>query len=329
LGQFLILTDKRVPGTIGRMARKLRIEYPGALYLVMNRGDRREPIFRDDEDRERFIFTLGEACAKTGWQVHALCLMRDHFHLVVETPQANLVAGMKWFLGSYTCWFNRRHKLFGHLFSGRYKSLIVDGSGEGYLRTVCDYVHLNPSRARLLRPKQPLRKYRWSSWPEYMKRPAQRWSCLRVDRLLGEYCVPQDNAAGRRYLEREMEGRRYVESGADYKAIRRGWCFGKPTFRKGLLKQMAGRMGAKHYGAERLQTAQEKAERIVREELRRFKWRETELRKRAKGDRWKVKLAVRLRAETTVTVKWIAQRLAMGTTGYLNDRLYRWRKGIL
>ena len=91
------------------MARKLRVEYPGAIYHVMNRGDRREPIFKDDLDRRRFLETLAEACAKTSWQVHAWCLMSNHFHLVVETPLANLVAGMKWFLGTYTSRFNRRH----------------------------------------------------------------------------------------------------------------------------------------------------------------------------------------------------------------------------
>ena len=131
------------------MPRKLRVEYPGAIYHVMNRGDRREPIFRDDADRKLFLATLGECCGKTDWQVHAWCLMLNHFHLVVETPKANLVAGMKWFLGTYTARFNRRHKLFGHLFSGRYKALVVDGSGNGYLKTVCDYVHLNPARAKL------------------------------------------------------------------------------------------------------------------------------------------------------------------------------------
>jgi REP element-mobilizing transposase RayT len=89
------------------MARKLRIEYPGAIYHGMSRGGRQEPIFRDDEDRQKFIATLGEACAKTGWQVHALWLMRNHFHLVLETPEGNLVAGMKWFLGTYTGRFNR------------------------------------------------------------------------------------------------------------------------------------------------------------------------------------------------------------------------------
>jgi hypothetical protein len=92
----------------------------------------------------------------------------------VETPKANLVAGMKWFLGTYTGRFNRRHKLFGHVFSGRYKSLIVDGSGNGYLRTVCDYVHLNPVRAKLLAAGQPLRSYRWSSYPWYLAPPGKR-----------------------------------------------------------------------------------------------------------------------------------------------------------
>ncbi len=80
------------------MARKLRVEYAGAIYHVMNRGDRRELIFMDDADRQRFIDTLGEACTKTGWQVHAYVLMPNHFHVVVETPQPNLVAGMKWLL---------------------------------------------------------------------------------------------------------------------------------------------------------------------------------------------------------------------------------------
>src|SRR5207302_10948550 len=104
--------------TIGAMARKLRVEYPGAIYHVMNRGDRREPIFKDDADRQRFVETLGQSCAKTGWQVHAYVLMPNHFHLVVETPQPNLVAGMTWLMGTYTNRFNRRHKSSGHRFSG-------------------------------------------------------------------------------------------------------------------------------------------------------------------------------------------------------------------
>ncbi len=130
-------------------------------------------------------------------------------------------------------------------------------------------------------------------------------------------------------LERRLEERRAGESGADYKAIRRGWCLGAESFRKELLAQMTERLGPEHYGAERLETDVAKAERIVRAELKRRQWSEAELATRAKGDRIKVKLAARLRAETLVTVKWIAERLQMGTTGYVNNRLYRWRQGTL
>jgi len=310
------------------MARKLRVEYPGAIYHVMNRGDRREPIFWDDSDRQQFLTTLGEACAKTGWQVHALCLMSNHFHLVLETPRANLVAGMKWFLGTYTGRFNRRHKLFGHLFSGRYKALVVDGSGSGYLKTVCDYVHLNPVRARLLRPAQALREYRWSSWPEYLKGPSRRWPWLRVERLLGEYQILKDSAAGRRRLEVALEERRAGEAGMDYRKLRRGWCLGDKVFRKELLGQMQERLGAEHYGEERAETLVEHAEGIVAQELKRRRWKEQELEQRAKGDPVKVVMAVRLRRESAVTVKWIAERLRMGTPGHVNHLLYLERQKV-
>ena len=123
---------------LGPMARKLLIQYPGASYHLMNRGDRREDIFLDDHDRAGFLATLGQGGEKTGWQVHAYCLLGNHFHLVVETPQPNLSEGMKWLLQTYTSGFKRRHRFFGHVFSGRFKALLVDGSGSGYLRTVSE-----------------------------------------------------------------------------------------------------------------------------------------------------------------------------------------------
>ena len=308
------------------MARKLRVEYPGAIYHVLNRGDRREPIFKDDADRQRFIETLGEACAKTDWQAHAYVLMPNHFHLVVETPQPNLVAGMKWLLGTYTGRFNRRHKLFGHLFSGRYKSLIVDGSGSGYLKSVCDYVHLNPARARLVAVGAPLKSFAWSSWPAYLLAPSKRPAWLRVDRLLGEWGLAKDSPAGRQRLEEVLEARRGAEEREEFKPIRRGWCLGDEAFRKELLAQMSGRLGAEHYGEERTETAEALAERIIAAELKRRRWNEAELKTRPKGDAVKVALAARLRAETTLTVGWIAERLEMGTRGHLNHLLYRRRK---
>lgn len=306
------------------MARKLRVEYPGAIYHVMNRGDRREPIFRDEEDRKRFVATLGEVCLKTGWRVHAYCLMPNHFHLVMETPQANLVAGMKWFLGVYTSRFNRRHKLFGHLFSGRYKSLIVDGSGNGYLKTVCDYVHLNPmrSRPRLVKEGQRLETYRWSSYPLYLQSPARRPAWLRVGRLFGEWALPADSAAGRREFAAQMETRRAAAGDPEFKKVRRGWCLGDKQFRKELLAQINERRGEWHYGQELQESTEARAEEIIGSELKRAGWAEKDLRSRRKGDAVKVRVAKRLRAQTTVTLKWIAQRLCMGTRGHLTHLLY-------
>ena len=307
------------------MARKLRLEYAGAIYHVMNRGDRREPIFKDDEDRQRFISTLGEACAKTGWQIHALCLMPNHFHLVMETPQPNLVAGMKWLLGTYTSRFNRRHKFFGHLFSGRYKALIVDGSGNGYLKSVCDYVHLNPARAKLLQPEQPLAAYRWSSWPDYLKNPKKRPVWLRVDRLLGEYRIPKDSVAGRKCLAETLELRRHAEDGGEFKAIRRGWFFGNDALKQELLAQATEKTGPWHYGELVQESAVAKAERIVMEELAQRHWDATILAARRKGDTEKVLIAQRLQRETTMTLAWIANRLQMGTKTHLAHLLY-WKQ---
>lgn len=288
----------------------------------MNRGDRREDIFCDDHDRQTFLKTLGEACAKTAWQVHAYCLMRNHFHLIIETPRANLVAGMKWLLGTYTARFNRRHQYFGHLFSGRYKSLIVDGSATGYLRAVCDYVHLNPARAKLLRKDGKLADYPWSSYPAYLQAPSARPPWLRVNRVLGEAGIPKDSPAGRRELARRMERRRWEQDQEMWKRIRRGWCLGDDQFRDELLAAMKGRNSDYIAGDEIKESEEHKAQRIIKEELLRLNWTARDLKTTLKGDKRKVRIAKRLRTETTMTLKWIAERLNMGTWTHVANRLY-------
>ncbi len=252
--------------------------------------------------------------------------MPNHFHLVVETPQPNLVAGIKWLLGTSTSRFNRRHKLFGHLFSGRYKSLMVDGSGSGYLKSVCDYVHLNPARAKLVAADAPLQSFAWSSWPAYLLAPSKRPAWLRVDRLLGERGIPKDSPAGRQRVAQALEERRGAEEGEEFKPIRRGWCLGEKTFRQELLAQMSERLGAEHYGEERAETDVAKAERIIATELQRRRWAEEQLRERPKGDAPKVRLAVRLRAETVQSVAWLAKRLHLGSRAYANHLLWRARR---
>src|SRR5882724_2201219 len=130
----------------------------------MARGNRREAIFRTDQDWQMFLQTLGEACTMTGWKVHAWVLMSNHYHLVIETPEANLVAGMQWLQNAYTRRFNVRHRQWGRLFGDRYKSVLVEGTGY-YYETLLDYVHLNPVRAGLIgaRRGESILDYAWSS----------------------------------------------------------------------------------------------------------------------------------------------------------------------
>jgi len=308
------------------MPRQLRREFAGAIYHVMSRGDRREKIYRTDQDRRLFLTALTEACGKTSWQIHAYCLMSNHFHLVLETPQPNLVAGMKWLLGVYTKRFNIGHKECGHLFAGRYKALHVEGNGERYLRTVGDYVHLNPARAGLLRARQPLEAFVWSSYGDYLKAPRQRPVWLRVDRLLGEKGIPKDSAAGRREFARLTEQRRREDLTQEFKPVERGWYLGSEEFRQELLAVAAGQMRPGHYGSERRETEEAHALSMVREEMRRVGWDEKALRQAGKGDSWKVRLAARLRRETTMSLKWIAQHLAMGSWTHVSNLLGAARK---
>ena len=129
------------------MGRHPRIEFDGAIYHVMSRGNRREPIFLDDDDNQMFLDALNEVCARTGWRMHAFVLMGNHYHLLIETPEGNLVDGMRWLQGTYTKRFNIRHNQWGHLFQGRYKSLLIDPGGD-YFQTVSSYIHLNPARVK-------------------------------------------------------------------------------------------------------------------------------------------------------------------------------------
>jgi putative transposase len=289
----------------------------------MSRGDRRKDIYLDDVDRQDFLKTLAEACLKTGFQVHAYCLMSNHFHLVVETPNANLVSGMRWLLSTYTIRLNHRQKLFGHVFSGRYKAVMVEGSGTGYLRTACDYVHLNPVRAKLLGSKERLLEYPWSSLMWYLAAPEHRPGWIRVDRLLGEHGIQKDTAAGREQFERRMEQRRAEESVEDeWKPLRRGWFLGSDEFKAKLLERMEGQLGEHHSGRLRHESAQAKGERIITQELKRRSWKEADLKEHPKTHADKLAIALRLRGETTLTIREIARRLHMGSWKSLNNRLY-------
>lgn len=305
------------------MPRCLRIEYEGAIYHVMNRGDRREAIVQGDEDRRLFVETMGEACLKCGWEIHAWCLMSNHFHLVVETPHGNLVTGMKWFLGTYTMRYNARHRQRGHLFSGRYKALLVDDKNYHYLRTVCDYVHLNPDRAGLITPEERLETCPWSSYGVYLMTPQKRPAWLRVDRVLGEHGIQKENRAGRLEFARRMESQRVgaEAEGGSNEGMLQGWRMGSEEFVMRMLDQLEEKTTAQHTAAPRKELMTQRAERIIAEELMKMGCSEADLPSQRKGDPRKIALAKHLRRETTMSLAWIARRLHMGQWTYLSNLL--------
>ncbi len=141
------------------MARPLRIEYPNAFYHITSRGNARNKIFLSDQDRENFLYILGAVVKRFNWLCHAYCLMDNHYHLMIETPDANLSRGMRQLNGVYTQKYNWRHSKTGHIFQGRYKSILVEK--ENYLLELCRYVVLNPVRANIV--QKPV-EWKWSSY---------------------------------------------------------------------------------------------------------------------------------------------------------------------
>src|SRR5690625_3442582 len=163
------------------MARPLRIELAGGLYHVTSRGDRREDIYADDMDREAWLEVLTQVCDRFNWCCHAYCLMSNHYHVVVETPEKNLSRGMRQLNGVYTQRFNRRHGRVGHVFQGRYKAILVDK--DSYLLELARYVVLNPVRANMV---SDVGDWPWSSYKAMTGRSkAPAW--LETDWLLGQF----------------------------------------------------------------------------------------------------------------------------------------------
>ena len=155
------------------MARQLRVEYPGAFYHVINSGNAGEAIFKSLRDREKFLEYLEEASSRFSLRIHTYCLMTNHYHLLVETPEANLSRAIQWINVSYAVYFNNKRLRRGHLFQGRFKSLLVEA--DEYLKHLSRYIHLNPVRAKIV---DSLSQYPWSSYPFFigeLKTPP--WFC--------------------------------------------------------------------------------------------------------------------------------------------------------
>jgi putative transposase len=184
------------------MARPLRIEYAGALYHVISRGNEQRRIVTDDADRRKRLEWLRRAVETYGWRLHAFALMSNHEHLFVETPQPNLSVGMQYLNGSYTGYFNRRLARCGHLFQGRFKAHLIEE--QGYFQVVSRYIHLNPVRAGVVRRPH---EYPWSSFAGYV-RPAVALDWVTYERVLRDFGPGSLAVCRRRYM-------RYVQAGVD------------------------------------------------------------------------------------------------------------------
>jgi REP element-mobilizing transposase RayT len=288
----------------------------------MCRGNRQEAIFRDDRDCAVFLDTLGEACGRCGWRIHAFVLMGNHYHLLLETPEANLVVGMKWLQGTYTQRFNARHNVWGHLFQGRYKALLVEADG-AYFTTVANYIHLNPARGRCFDLEEgQLSDYRWSSHIGYL-RPAKRPEWLTVDRVLGGLDFADDVAGRGRYRQYMRKRVFEVLHSADpqkvdgeWNKIRRGWVFGSDGFRRKMEAAVDIAMDGKRresFSGEMVNRHDEhEAERLLERGLRVCGLALEDLTNLKKGDDRKKVIAWLIRRNTSIRNEWISKRLKMG-----------------
>jgi len=187
------------------MARPLRVQFPGALYHITNRGNERKAIFKDDTDRREFLKILSQSIDTYGVVLHAFVLMNNHWHLLAQTPLGNLGEFMRHFNIAYTSYYNRRHNRVGHLYQGRYKSFLVEA--DSYLSQVSRYIHLNPVQVSGLK-KMPSAKrlhylwnYKWSSLPGYIAK-AKKVGFVEYDEVLAEY--GGDNRTGRMRYKKQL-----------------------------------------------------------------------------------------------------------------------------
>jgi putative transposase len=308
------------------MARKLRMESEGGVYHVLNRGNYRSAIFRADKTKLAFLKCLGEACEKTGWRVHAWCLMTNHYHLAVSTPQGNLVDGMRWFQGTFAVRFNQLRAERGHLFQGRYKSLLVDPLGG--VGPLCHYIHLNPVRAGLCTvPKLPA--WPWSS-VRWLLEPSLRPDWYDPTAALEHAGGLKDSPAGREnyveYLD-WLAGDEPAQKEQRFTEMSKGWVIGSPAFAKEMNQEHSEVIGQGKRLAEEMRQSQEALwQEHLDGLLRKARKTTDEAAKERKSAPWKLAVAAVMKERTTATNRWLAEALTMGNLHEVSRRVAAWQR---
>lgn len=308
------------------MARKPRIQFEGAIYHVMNRGNYRRDLFESAGAAQAFEQCLWEACEQAGWRLHAYTLMRNHYHLVVETPRANLVEGMHWLQSTFAVRFNRLRDERGHLFQSRYQAILVEPGPR--LAHVVNYVHLNPVRAGIVELAQ-LRQFRWSSFRRFLQedRPSQLM-CAEWLRELGGLA---DTAEGWRSYQSYLawlaadEGEQKRQA---FDTLTRGWAVGSDAFR-GEVAERESRALARHviHGPEWRELREKNWAAALATLLTAAQKTTTDAAADWGNAPWKIAIAGELRRTTTATNAWIARELHMGAANSVSQYLSDVRAG--
>ena len=309
------------------MARKLRIEYAGAFYHVINRGNYRSWIFETEGARESFLDCLEEACLAMEWRLHAWVVMGNHYHLCVETPLPNLVEGMRWLQSTFANRFNRFRKETGHVFQGRYRAILLDGAS-GVVGPVCHYIHLNPVRAGLVDAGR-LESYAHSSFA-HLWRPRKRKAFEVAHTALSAAGGLKDSPAGRRsyrdylaWLAEDGEEARRL----GFEKMCRGWAKGSREFKKAVLEDFWNGHERRIVEAEAAEAREPAWEKALANGMRVLGKDDTQRRTAAKGVGWKVALARHLRERHLVPHRWLAENLCMGSPSYVQSLVSRHRTG--
>jgi REP element-mobilizing transposase RayT len=297
------------------MARKLRLEYPGAIYHVINRGNRRVGPFGAARTRDAFEECLFAACLRSQWVLHAYVVMSNHFHLAVETPAGNLATGMQWLQATFTNRYNRVRGQAGHgsIFQGRYKALVVERGAP--LGMVCDYIHLNPVRAGIV-PLGSLAEWRWSSY-RWLRAKGERPAWLHAATALTAAGGLADDPAGWAAYDRFLawqaeEGP--AGNGPAYVSLSQGWALGTEGFRAALVKDHDLTATARAWevgGADEVRNM--RCEERLQACLRAMGKEQKNVMDDIKGAAWKVAVAAWMKQATDASNGWLAERLRMGS----------------
>ena len=300
------------------------MQFEGAIYHVINRGNYRHEVFTSAEVAQAFERCLFEVCERMAWRLHAFVIMRNHYHLAVETPRANLAEGMHWLQGTFATRFNRFRGERGHLFQGRYQAILVEPGAA--LARVVDYIHLNPVRAGLVALEQA-EAFRWGSLRRFIKGP--RLAFMDCADWLATSGLTDDATGWRNYMAhwRRIAGDAGEPGPEEVGELSRGWALGTPVWRQKLAREHAHRSLTQPFGPEALEIKEAHWSNVMSTLMKQAGRTREEAAGDWKGAPWKIVIARALRQSTTATNRWIARELNMGAPSSVSQYLSLVRTG--